>query len=116
MDNRDFRVRAFIFIENSGVAKGLYNHVLGLMPDAVDINPNKPNAEMRYVKLEDHYIIKYDLCFPSDKQDEADGLYNHTKNTPSKALPDERICYVELEHCGHRIKQKCEIIKRYVIS
>ncbi len=52
-DERDFRVRAFLFIENEGVARGLYNHVLGVKDDAVDINPGEPNAEMRYVKLED---------------------------------------------------------------
>ena len=114
-DNRDFRVRAFLFIENEGVATGLYNHVLGLKDDAVDINPDKSNAEMRYVKLNDYYIVSYDLCFPPDKQGMARGLYNHTKNTPSQQLGDDK-CYVSLEHCGHRIKEKCELITKHIVE
>ena len=43
MDNRDFRVRAYIYIENEGVATGLYDHVMDVKGEAVDINPDSRN-------------------------------------------------------------------------
>ncbi len=116
-DKRDFRVHAYLFIENEGVARGLYNHVLGVKDQAIDINPNKPNAEMRFVKLDNHYFVYFDLCFPPDKKGVAEGLYNHTKNTPSQHSPDpEQECYVSLEHCGHRLKLSCTLIKRHIVE
>ena len=33
-DNRDFRVRAFLYIVNEGVATGLYDHVLDVKDEA----------------------------------------------------------------------------------
>ena len=50
-DERDFRVRAFLYIENEGVATGLYDHLLDVKDEAVDINPDSPNAEMRLMYL-----------------------------------------------------------------
>jgi len=79
---RDFRVRAFLHIENEGAARGLYNHIQGVMGEAVDINPDRLNAEMRMLTLNDSWNVKYDLAFPPDKQDIAEGLFNHTKNSP----------------------------------
>ena len=115
-DNRDYRVKAYLFITNAGVALGLYNHVLGLKSIAVDINPDKPNAEMRYVALDNHYFVKFDLCFPPDKEDDARGLYNHTKNTPSQHSPTGETCYVSLEHCGHRINEPCKLLNIHLIT
>lgn len=116
-DERDFRVRTHLYIEDEGVARGLYNHVLGLKDDALDINPGKPNAEMRYVELDDHYLVDFDLCFPREKQGMAIGLFNHTKNTPSQKSPIEDIdCFVSLERCGHRIEVSCELIEKHIVE
>ena len=100
-DNRDFRVRAYLFFDNQGVANGLFNHVKGLEADAVDINPGLPNAEPKFVIEGDTYTVEFDLCFPPDKQDKAEGLYNHSVNTPSKVSPVGEVCFVSLERCGH---------------
>ncbi len=116
-DNRDFRVRAFLYIVNEGVATGLYDHVMDVKGEAVDINPDSPNAEMRLVELGDSWIVEYDLVFPPDKQGMAIGLFNHTKNVPAVKLPgageDDEAGFVSLEKCGHRIGVPCEIIERY---
>lgn len=106
MDNRDFRVRASMFITKGGVATGLHNHALSFYDLAVDINPGQANAEMRYVKTDDHYIVNIDLCFPPDMQEEAEGLYMHTMNVPFSSG------YVEIHRCGHRINQSCDLIDR----
>ena len=117
MENRDFRVRAYIYIENEGVATGLYDHVMDVKDEAVDINPDSPNAEMRLVELGDSWIVEYDLAFPPDKQGMAIGLFNHTKNISSVKLPGagefDETGFVSLERCGHRIKESCEVIERY---
>ncbi len=115
---RDFRVRAFLYISNQGQAQGLYNHVQGTRMDAVDINPEMPFAEIRKLELGDSFTVTYNLCFPPDKQTEAEGLFNHSKNLPgvSKlpgASPDEETGFVSMERCGHRTKQPCEITERY---
>jgi len=115
-DLRDYRVRANLFFDKEGVARGLFNHVKGVEPDAVDINPSQPNAEMRYVKIENHYIVMFDLCFPPDCQEEAEGLFIHSVNTPSKKSPEEDICYVSLERCGHRQGVSCEITDKYIVE
>ncbi len=114
-DKRDYRVRAFLFIENVGVATGLYYHVLGLKDQAIDINPGKSNAEMRYVKLDNHYYVTFDLCFT--KKGLAEGLYQHVKNTPTQHSPNpEQVCYVLLERCGHRLGLSCTLIKKYIVE
>ena len=119
-DNRDFRVRAFLYIENEGVATGLYHQVLNLMDEAVDINPDKPNAEMRLLEIGDSWIVEYDLAFPPDKQGMAKGLFNHTKNIKAVPLPNpdefQETGFVSLEKCGHRINQSCELIERYEVA
>ena len=119
-DNRDFRVRAFLYMENEGVATGLYNHVLGVVDEAADINPDSPNAEMRLLEIGDNWIVEYDLCFPPDKQGIARGLFNHSKNSPGVSkLPgaseDEETGFVSIERCGHRIQAGCEIIERHEV-
>ena len=116
-DNRDFRVRAFLYIKNEGIAVGLYDHVLDVKGEAVDINPSQPNAEMRLVEIGDSWIVEYDLAFPPDKQGMAIGLFNHTKNISAVKLPgageDEPTGFVLLERCGHRIRKACDLVERY---
>ena len=122
-DNRDFRIRAYLYIKNEGVARGLYNHVMGLWDEAVDINPDSPHAEMRKVEIGGSYIVNYDLCFPPDKQTEAEGIFNHTKNMAENhatKVPNAgevgETGYVSLERCGHRTKQQCEMnVERYEV-
>ncbi len=123
MPERDFRVRAYLYIENEGVALGLYDHVQDVKDEAVDINPDSPNAEMRLLEVGDSWIVDYDLCFPPDKQGMARGLFNHTKNIARNnavKLPgadeDEETGFVSLESCGHRIKQRCDSIERYEVE
>ena len=119
MAEKDFRVRAFLYIENEGVAIGLYDHVLDVKVDAVDINPNTPYAEMRLVEVGDSWMVEYDLAFPSDKQGMAIGLFNHSKNIPAVKVPgvgeNEETGFVSLERCGHRIHESCEVIERYEV-
>ena len=106
-DDRDFRVRANLYITNEGVALGLYDHVQDVIDEAVDINPGRPNAEMRLLEIGDSFIVEYDLSFPPDKQGVAIGLFNHTKNVPSTTG------FISLERCGHRINESCELIERH---
>ncbi len=116
--DKDFRVKAYLYIVNEGVARGLHNHVLGVYDDAVDINPDSPYAEMRHLDLGDTWIVEYDLAYPPDKQDIAEGLFNHTKNTAinhSTLCPTGAECYVSIERCGHRIKQGCDPIERHEV-
>ncbi len=117
MDNRDFRVRAFLYIENEGVALGLYDHVLDVGDEAVDINSDTPHAEMRLVEIGDAWVVDYDLAFPPDKRGMAIGLFNHSKNIPAVKLPgaDEETGFVSLERCGHRTREACELIERYEV-
>ncbi|KKN22971.1 hypothetical protein LCGC14_0909740 [marine sediment metagenome] len=114
---RDFRVRAYLYIKNEGVALGLYDHLIDVKDEAVDINPGMSNAEMRLVEIGDSWIVDYDLAFPPDKQGVAIGLFNQTKNIKAVKLPNaeegEETGFVSLERCGHRIKESCEIIERY---
>ena len=114
-DNRDFRVRAFLYIKNEGVAIGLYDHVMDVKDDAVDINPDTPHAEMRLVEIGDSWIVEYDLAFPPDKQGMAIGLFNHTKNIRAVKLPgaSDETGFVSIERCGHRIRESCEVIEKY---
>lgn len=118
---RDFRVRALLYIENEGVAVGLYDHVLDVKDEAVDINPNKPNAEPRKVEIGDSYVVEYDLAFPPENQGMAQGLFNYSKNLSGVSKlpnPDEgqETGFVSIERCGHRIKESCEIIERYEVT
>ncbi len=106
-DHRDFRVRAFLHIENEGVARGLRNHVDAVSVDAVDINPGAPNAEPKSLRLNDTWEVTYDMCFPPDKQAEAEGLFNHTENVPRDHG------YGSIERCGHRTKQPCEVVETW---
>lgn len=120
-DDRDFRVRAFLYIENEGVATGLYDHVLAQKDQALDINPGTPHAEMRILEIGDVWIVKYDLAFPPEKQGMARGLFNHTKNIPAVPLPEGgaeegETGYVSLERCGHRIKERCDLVERYDVE
>ena len=116
---RDFRVRAFLYIENEGVAVGLYDHVLDVKDDAVDINPDTPHAEMRLVEIGDTWIVEYDLAFSPDKQGMAIGLFNHSKNISAVKLPGagegEETGFVSIERCGHRIRASCDITERYEV-
>ena len=115
-DNRDFRVRAFLHITNEGVARGLDNHVQGTMVDAVDINPGMASQELKALSLDNHWDVRYDLDFPPDKQDVAEGLFNHTKNVSSVPSPyPEETAFVSIERCGHRIDQRCDPIERVEI-
>ena len=119
---RDFRVRAFLYIQNEGRARGLYNHIQGVMSEAVDINPETPQAEMKQLDINDSWTIAYDLCYPFEFQSEAEGLFNHTKNIainhaiklPGASELDE-AGFVSIERCGHRTKQSCELIERYEV-
>ena len=113
---RDFRVRAYQYIVSESTALSHYNHVMGLYDSAVDINPDKPNAEPRLVEIGDSWIVEYDLTFPFDKEGMARGLFNHTKNIPAVKLPDGKTGFVSLERCGHRIKQRCDILERYDVE
>ncbi len=117
---KDFRVRAFLYFENEGVALGLYDHVLDVKGEAVDINPNSPNVEMRLVEIGDNWVVDYDLAFSPDKKGIAQGLFNHTKNIPTVKLPNpengEETGFVSIEQCGHRTKQRCDIIERYDVE
>ncbi len=114
---RDFRVRAFLYIKNEGVALGLYDHVLDIKDEAVDINSDTPYAEMRLLEIGDSWIVEYDLAFPPDKQGMAIGLFNQTKNIPTVKLPNagygEETGFASIERCGHRLHLSCEIIERY---
>ena len=123
IDNRDFRVRAFLYFVNEGVARGLYNHVLGQEGKAVDINAEAPNAEMKELEISANWTVKFDLAFPPEYQDTAEGLYQHTRNmATNKAikLPNagelDDTGSVSIERCGHRIKQRCELIERYEVA
>lgn len=115
--DRDFRVRAFLYIKNEGVALGLYDHVQDVREQAVDINPDQANAEMRKLEIGDTWIVEYDLAFPPDEHGLAIGLFNQSKNINAVKLPSagerEETGYVSLERCGHRIEQSCELIERY---
>ncbi len=117
---RDFRVRAFLYIKNEGVAIGLYDHIQDIIDEAVDINPESPSAEMRLLEIGDNWIVQYDLAFPPDKRGIAIGLFNHTKNIPAVKLPNvtefDETGFVSLERCGHRIKQGCTLIERYEVK
>ena len=114
---RDFRVRAFLYIKNEGTAIGLYDHVQDIYDEAVDITPNSPTAEMRLLEIGDDWIVLYDLAFPPDRQGMAIGLFNHTKNIlTEQACPMRNPCFVSLERCGHRIAQACEIVERYEVA
>ena len=116
MPERDFRVRAFLFIENEDRALGLYDHVEDVKDEAVDINLDQPNAEMRMLEIGDAWIVEYDLAFPPDKQGAAIGLFNHTKNIPATPSPEGFADgFVSLENCGHRVNQSCELIERYEV-
>ncbi len=122
MPERDFRVRAFLYIQNEGRARGLYNHVLGQEEKAVDINAGAPNAEMKKLEIGDNWTVKFDLCFPPEFQSMAEGLYQHTENmarNQAVPLPNptewQDTGFVSIERCGHRIKQSCEIIDRYEV-
>ena len=116
MDGRDFRVRAFVHIPNEGAARGLEGHVRGPMGDAVDINSGMANQELKTLSLDNHWDVRFDLCFPPDKQDVAEGLFNHTKNVPSVPSPyPEEIAFVSMERCGHRIGVSCNITERHEI-
>ena len=119
---RDFRVRAFLYFVNEGVARGLYNHILGQEDKAVDINPGKPNAELKKLEVGDHWTVEFDLCFPPEFQDTAEGLYQHTKNMAiqhATKLPNpanlQDTGSVSIERCGHRIKQGCTPIEKYEV-
>ena len=113
---RDFRVRAYLYFENESVALGLYDHILDVKDEAVDINPDSPNAEMRLLEVGDNWIVEYDLAFPPKKEGTARGLFNHTKNVPSLPTPEGFAdAFGSIENCGHRIKQSCEIIERYEV-
>ncbi|KKM19637.1 hypothetical protein LCGC14_1653570 [marine sediment metagenome] len=120
-DDRDFRVRAFLYFVNEGIARGLYNHVLGQEDKAVDINSDEPNAEMKMLDIGDNWTVKFDLCFPPEHQDVAEGLYNHTKNAArnqAQLLPnpgEQDTGSVSIERCGHRTGQGCEITERYEV-
>ncbi len=122
MDNRDFRVRAFLYIQNEGRARGLFNHIQGVMGDALDINPDSPNAEMKKLTLNDSWTIQCDLDYPPELQDTAEGLFNHTKNVAINnviklpgAEEDEETGFVSIERCGHRTKQGCTPIEKYKV-
>tara|TARA_R100001530_G_scaffold120865_1_gene88190 strand:- start:188 stop:562 length:375 start_codon:yes stop_codon:yes gene_type:complete len=122
-DNRDFRVRAFLYIKKEGVARGLFNHIQGVMGEAVDINAGEPNAEMKQLELNTSWTVFCDLCFPPDKQSEAEGLFNHSKNTARKhgkllPNPDDDIDTgsVSIERCGHRTKQSCTVTETYKVA
>jgi len=121
--DKDFRVRAFLYIENEGAARGLYNHIQGGIDDAVDINPDSPNAEWKQLDLNDSWTVTYDLCFPPELQDTAEGLFNHTKNVARNnaiklpgAEEGDQTGFVSIERCGHRTKQGCELIERYEVT
>ncbi len=117
--DKDFRVRAYLFIKSGGIALGLYDHVLDVKGEAVDINSGKPNAEMRLVEIGDGRIVTYDLAFPPNKQGIAMGLFNHTKNIKATKLPDtseDETGYVSIERCGHRVGQSCKLIERYDVA
>lgn len=119
---KDFRVRAFLYFVNEGVARGLYNHVQGLLDDAVDINPESPNAEWKQLDINDSWTVACDLCFPPELQDTAEGLYQRTENmarnhavkAPTGTVPED-TGLVWIERCGHRIKAGCTIIERYEV-
>ena len=118
---RDFRVRALLYIEDEIRALDLYDHVLDVKDEAVDINPGKPNAEMRMVEIDDNWVVEYDLAFSPSNQGSAIGLFNHSKNFPGVSKlpnPDEgqETGFVSLERCGHRIGQGCDLIERYEVE
>lgn len=120
MDNRDFRVRAFLYIVNEGVARGFYNHIKDVMVDAVDINPGCPNAELRTLVLSDSWKVTLDLAFPPDKQGAAIGLFNQAKNIPAIPLPNtyegQETGFASIKRCGHRIGVGCEIIENHKVE
>ena len=120
MDNRDFRVRAYLYFTKELQALGLYDHTQDVIDEAVDINTESPNAEMRLLEVGDSWIVEFDLAFPPDKQGIARGLFNHSKNTPAVKLPNptegQDTGSVSIERCGHRIKQGCEPIERYEVA
>ena len=93
------------------------------MDDAVDINPDSPNAEWKQLDLNDNWTVEYDLAYPPELQDTAEGLFNHTKNVALNnaiklpgAEEGDKTGFVSLERCGHRIKEGCELIERYEVE
>ncbi len=121
-DDRDFRVRAFLYFVNEGVARGLYNPVLGQEDKAVDINAGQSNAEMKELEIGDNWTVKFDLSFPPEHQDTAEGLYNHAKNAAinqAVELPnpteEQDTGSVSIERCGHRVKEGCTSVERYKV-
>lgn len=120
---RDFRVKAFLYIKNETRALDLYDHVLNVKDKAVDINAESPNAETRLVEIGGNYVVVYDLCFPPDKQGQALGLFYHSKNLPGVTkLPnpdkEEETGFAEIHRCGHRTGQSCppELTERYKVT
>jgi len=59
-----YRVRLDFCFENEGVARGLYNHAVGLSDQVVSINEGEPNEEISFCDLE---ICRHDEGLPCEK-------------------------------------------------
>lgn len=46
-----YQVRANLYFTNQGIAQGLYNHIIGVFPDATLINPDQENIEFSILEL-----------------------------------------------------------------
>lgn len=51
-----YQVRVNLYLANEGEARGLYNHCLGVFPEATSVNPDTQNAEYSVIELiENHH-------------------------------------------------------------
>lgn len=51
-----YQVKVNMFLQNEGIARGLYNHCLEVFPQASIINPDTPNSEPSKLELiENHH-------------------------------------------------------------
>ncbi len=64
MDDRLWRVRVTSFFNKESDARDLVNHAEAQLPFAIDINPGKPNQELKFAQVENHWEAVFDLAFP----------------------------------------------------
>jgi len=116
MAEKDFRVRCNLRFLNFGVATGLQNQMQNQMDKTVNINEGLPNQEICFTRLDDHYDVSGDMNFPPENEGIARGVIDHIADVFGQAviIPDVTSFY-ELERCGHRIQEQCDIVERHVV-
>ena len=119
MAEKDFRVRCKLRFSNQGVANGLANHLANQIEKTVNINEGQANQELVYVQVNGTSVVEANLNFPPENEDVSKGVFNHLKGVFDKAIPPINpldIHFISMERCGHRIKELCEVIEKYIVG